>query len=63
MKMTRGRECYEAVRSELNDPKTKLSDLDSEVVMEAKNYAKKDHMKWPPKPYPWYIGGGWFRHG
>ena len=60
MRMTRGRECYEAVRSELNDPKIQLLDLDPGVVIEAKNHAKRAHKRWPPKPYDWAVEGGWF---
>lgn len=55
-----GRECYEAVRSELSDPKTQLADLDPAVVAVARDHAKKAHMKWPPKPYDWAQEGGWW---
>jgi hypothetical protein len=54
------RECYDMVRSELSDPTTKLADLDPAVVAVAKDYAKRAHKKWPPKPYDWAQEGGWF---
>lgn len=43
-----GRMAYDSVAEEL--PELKLSELDENTVRLAKEYAKRSHKAWPPKP-------------
>jgi len=45
-----GLRAYNDVAEELSDPNTKLSDLDQAFVAQAKEYAKRTHKRWPPRP-------------
>lgn len=45
-----GAQYYDDIAEELTDPSTKLSDLNPTEVQIAKQYAKKSHKRWPPRP-------------
>jgi hypothetical protein len=46
---------YEAIAEELSSPEITLADLDQGHVRVARDYAKRSHRRWPPKP----VTTGW----
>jgi hypothetical protein len=45
-----GRMSYDAIAEELSDPNMTLDDLDQTWVEQARDYAKRSHKRWPPRP-------------
>jgi len=43
------RQIYDAIAEELSAPGASIDDLDPEIVAVAHHYAKRSHLKWPPR--------------